>query len=603
MTGSPSAPPQPTPPSAPRSFLDELKRRKVVRAALIYLAGAVATIEVADVLVPVLGLPDWTMRLVVGLVAIGFPVVLGVAWAFDLTDRGLTADDPAAKPQPGTAHWLSAKTVALSVGMLAVGLGLGWVVRTAFLAPSPPVGERSIAVIPFDNLSLDEENAFLAVGLQDEILTQLGKVADLRVISRSSVMRYEPGPDRASIPDIGQELDARWIVEGSVARVGQNVRINVQLIESATDSHAWAEAYDGDLIVQGLLDFQAQVARRVAESLQATIRPDEGARIASLPTSDTQAYEHYLRANELFAHRRELELLRALELYDEASALDSTFAEAHAGKALVYAVLPFYSDATPVDAYRSGFQSANRALALDSTVAAAHAAIGDMVFHRDYDAVGGEAALRKAIEFNPSFAQAWDWLSETQLARRRFEDALASSRQALRLDPLSARLNLMLGSHLMSNGELDAAIEQLARTVDMDPGLGTTHEALGRAFMLAGRYEEASASFRRYAQAVGDDDARILERVALALASGTDTELARVTQELDAVTETSWSLSAVQIAVAYVWVGRFETALDWLERGFELNEVTMPFIDSMSVLDPIRDEPRFRALVRQMGLD
>jgi TolB-like protein/Flp pilus assembly protein TadD len=588
----------------PDSFIDELKRRKVVRAAVVYLASAFAALQAADVLVPALRLPEWTMSLIVGLAAIGLPIVVGLAWAFELSADGLTPDhEPAGGPQAGSTSWLTARTIVLVTAMLAIGVGAGWVARS-FSSSSPVVansGERSIAVIPFDNLSSDEENAYLALGLQDEILTRLGKISDLRVISRTSVMRYGPGPDRASIPEIGRDLSATWVVEGSVARVGENVRINVQLIESATDDHAWAEIYDGDLSVQGLLAFQAQVAARIAESLSATIRPDEGARIASLPTDDTRAYELYLRANELFRMRREAELRRGLELYDEAIGLDPGFASAWAGKALIYAVLPFYSDETVASAYDAGLAAANRALELDPSVAQAHAAIGDMVFHRRYDGVAAERSLRRALELEPSYAQAWDWLSEVQLARRRAGEGLASVQEALRLDPHSVRLALMYGNFLYESGRTDEGIAQLERAADLDPGLAQIHDTLARALMTAGRYREAAEAYRRYAIALGDDQARVLERVALALASGQEPQLAGVAAELDGL-QPSWRLSYTTLAGSYLRLGRPEAALDWLERGYDAGEITLPFVNGMRLFEPLRGEPRFEALVGRMNL-
>ena len=586
------------------SLIDELKRRKVVRAVIVYLASAFAALQAGDVLVPALRLPEWTMSLIVGLAAIGLPVVVGLAWAFDLTEEGLSPDrQPADGPRAGSGSWLTANTVVLVAVMLAVGVGAGWIARSLSSSSLTAEGreERSIAVIPFDNLSSDEENAYLAVGIQDEILTQLGKISDLRVISRSSVMRYEPGPERASIPEIGQELSATWVVEGSVARVGESVRINVQLIESATDDHAWAEAYDGDLTVQGLLAFQAQVAARIAESLSATIRPDEELRIAALPTNDSRAYELYLRANELFRVRREAELRRALELYDEAIGLDATFALAHAGKALIYAVLPFYSDESVAVAYDAGLAAAARALELDPSVAQAHAAIGDMVFHRHYDGVAAEQSLRRALELEPSYAQAWDWLSEVQLARRRADEALASNQEALRLDPLSVRLNFMFGNLLYESGRTEAGIEQLERASDLDPGYALAHETLGRALMEAGRHQEAAAAFGRYAIALGDDQARVLERVALALASGQGPRRVEVAAELDAL-RASWRLPSPSIAWAYLLLGRRETALEWLERGYDAEDIIIPFINGMRALESLREEPRFRALVGRMNL-
>lgn len=590
--------------SKPGSFIDELKRRKVVRATVVYLASAFAALQAADVLVPALRLPDWTMSLVVGLAAIGLPVVIGVAWAFDLTGEGLTPDrEAAAVPDGGRGSWLSVKTAALVTVMVATGIGVGWIARSFSSPASAPAvdGERSIAVVPFDNLSSDEDNAYLAVGIQDEILTQLAKISDLRVISRSSVMRYQPGPERASIPEIGEQLSATWVVEGSVARVGESVRINVQLIESATDDHAWAEAYDGDLAVQELLAFQTQIATRIAESLRATVRPDEEARIAALPTNDSRAYELYLRANELFRDRREAGLRRGLELYDEAITLDSTFASAYGGKALVYSVLPFYSDASVTRSYDAGLEAANRALALDSSVAPAHAAIGDMMLHRHYDGVAGEESLRRALELEPSYAQAWDWLSEVQFARRKAGEALASNQEALLLDPLSVRLNYMNGLLLHENGRTEEAIAQLGKTVDLDPGYSGTHEALGRALMAAGRRREAATAFGRYAVATGDDRTRVLERVALALASDRRDQLSAVEAELDSL-QASRELPATSLALAYLWLGRPQKALDRLERGYEARTVYMPFINGIREFEPLRDDPRFRALVGRMNL-
>jgi TolB-like protein/tetratricopeptide (TPR) repeat protein len=588
----------------PGSFIEELKRRKVVRALIVYLASAFAALQAGDVLVPALGLPEWTMSLIVGLAAIGLPVVVGLAWAFDLTEEGLLPDrQPADSPRAGPGSWLAAKTVVLVAVMLSVGVGAGWLARSFSTSSPAVVGRegRSIAVIPFDNLSSDEDNVYLAVGIQDEILTQLGKISDLRVISRSSVMRYEPGPDRASIPEIGRELSATWVVEGSVARVGESVRINVQLIESATDDHAWAEAYDGDLSVQGLLAFQAQVAVRIAGSLSATIRPGEEARITSLPTSDSRAYELYLRANDLFRARREPELRRGLELYDQAIGLDSAFASAWAGKALIYAVLPSYSDESVAVAFDAGLAAADRALELDPSVAQAHAAIGDMVLHRHYDGVAAERSLRRALELEPSYAQAWDWLSEVQLVRRQTGEALASIQEALRLDPLSVRVTFMYGNHLYESGRTEEGIEQLEHASDLDPGYGLIHETLGRALMDAGRHQEAAAAFGRYAIALGDDQARVLERVALALASGQERRRVEVAAELDGL-QASWRLGPLSIALAYVHLGRRESALAWLERGYEAGGYLIPFVNGMRGFESLREEPRFRALVSRMNL-
>ena len=582
-------------------FLEELKRRKVVRAALVYVAGAFAAIQAADVLFPVLRLPDWSMGLVVGLAAIGLPIAVGLAWAFDLTSDGVARERAGGEhPAAASPAWFSAKTALLVALMLATGVAAGWLARSASAGPSVAAGS-SIAVIPFDNLSTEAENAYFAIGIQDEILTQLQKISDLHVISRSSAMRYPPGPDRAPIPEIGRELNAAWIVEGSVARVGQSLKINVQLIESASASHAWAEVYEGDLSVQGMLAFQGQIAQRVAESLRATIQPDEQARIAAVPTNDTEAYDLYLRGNELFARRREADLRRALELFGRAIAIDSTYALAWAGRALIYAVLPFYGDVNPRQTFAEGLAAAYHALALDSTVAEAHAALGDLRLHGDYDATGAEAALRRAIELKPSYAQAHDWLSETLRARRRIAEALAAERRALSLDPLSVRINTSLGGLLLDDGQTGAAIAQLEAAGRLDPGFAAAQQALADALMLAGRYHEAAVAYRRYVAIVGPD-AHALVSVAEAMASGDDAARTAALRELDAIDASSWRLSATHIAQAHLWLGQKTAALDWLDRAWESREVTLPFVNSIRAFEPLRDDPRFQSLLAKLGL-
>ena len=578
------------------SLLEELKRRKVVRVVLVYLASAFAVIEAADVIVPVLALPDWTLRLVVGLAALGLPVAVGLAWAFDLTSRGLSRtpaqEEAAPAPAALTQKWFPARTVALVAILLAVGIGAGWLARSATSDASPDVDDRSIAVIPLENLSADPDNAFFAIGIQDEILTQLQKISDLHVISRSSTMRYQPGPERAAMRTMGAELNARWIVEGSVARVGNEVRLNIQLIESASDSHVWAEVYDGDLTVQGILAFQGQIARRVAESLRATIQPREEALIAAVPTQSAEAYTLYLRGIDFFGRRRAADLEHALDVFAQAITIDPGFALAYAGRALTYAVLPFYTDLPARETIALGLAAAEQALALDSTAAEAYAALGDLLLHGRYDVEGAEAALRSAIRLKPSYAQAYDWLAETLVPQGRTEEFLAVQRRALELDPLS-RFNMTYGRHLLSIGRTDAAIVQLERSAQLDPTFPAGQEALGNAYLQAGRHADGAAAFRRYADLVGPE-ASVLEQVALAM--GDPARRPAVLRALDAIRTPSWRVSASAIAAAYLRLGEPQKALDWLERGYNIRDPMLVFAFTSAVFAPLRGDARFRTL-------
>jgi adenylate cyclase len=583
----------------PLTFLDELKRRKVVRVVVVYLAAAFAAIQGADVLFPVLRLPEWALSLVVGLAAVGLPVAAGLAWAFDMTDGGVerTAAEGAA-PSPATG-WLSLRAMALVVVMLGVGVGAGWLARSASDGPDADTGAKSIAVIPFDNLSSEAGNEFFAVGVQDEILTQLQKISQLHVVSRSSTMRYEPGPERASMPEMGADLGARWIVEGSVARVGEEVRINVQLIEAATDTHLWADVYDGDLSVQGLLAFQGQIAKRIAESLRATIQPEEEARIVAIPTDDVRAYDLYLKGIEHFGRRREADLNAALDYFGQAIALDSTYALAYAGRAMIYTVLPFYSDASVFETNALGKAAAFRALALDSTVAEAYAALGDLVMHGDYDLAGAETELRRAIALKPSFAQAYDWLAEPLLASGRWAEGLEVQRRAVALDPLSVRLNMALGMVLTGSGDPAAGIEQLERTLAMDSTFAGTWSALGDAYQAAGRYEEAAATYRKYAALVSPA-ATVMADAALAQVD--PVARTRALTMLDSFENPSWWMPRFAIAAAYARLGVPDRALDWLESAYDAHDVELVFAFHARDFASLSQEPRFLALAEKVGV-
>jgi len=581
------------------SRLEELKRRKVVRVVLVYLATSFAAIQAADVIFPVLNFPEWALGLVVGLAALGLPVAVILAWVFDLTPSGVTKsqvrrETQAIDPRPG---WFSGRTVMLVVIMLGVGVGSGWVARSASSGPSIDHDSRTIAVIPFDNLSSEEDNAFFAIGIQDEIITQLQKISELDVISRASTMRYQPGPDRASVPIMGEELNARWIVEGSAARVGQQVRLNVQLIESASDVHLWAEVYEGDLTVQRLLSFQGQIARRVAESLEATIQPQEEARIAAVPTENPEAYDLYLRGIDYFGRRRDADLRLALDVFGQAIAIDSSYALAYAGRALTYAVMPFYSEMHPSEAAAHGLAAAYQALALDSTVAEAYAALGDLRLHVEYDLDGAETALRHAIQFKPSYAQAHDWLAETLVASGRPEEGLAAERRALELDPLS-RFNMSYGRHLLSSGQTDAAIAQLKRSVELDPTFPAAQAALAEAYLQAGRHADGAAAYRRYANLVGPE-AQVLEQVALA--AGDPPARSAAIRALDAIEEPSWRVSASTIAGAYLRLDEPRQALDWLERAYDTRDPMLPFVFTSAVFASLRGDERFRSLAARLG--
>lgn len=298
-----------------RNFFTELKRRNVYKVAVAYAVVGWVIAQVATQIFPFLEIPNWIVRLVIVLIAIGFPIALVIAWAFEATPEGIkrTEDvDPVALVrQPRKYAWILVVVVgiAVSIGLFFVGRYIG---RTGVDAAESPA--KSIAVLPFDNLSHDPENAYFAEGVQDEILTRLARVADLKVISRTSTQKYKSAPD--NLREIAKQLGVAHIVEGSVQKSADQIRVNVQLINAQTDAHLWAEIYDRKLT--DIFAVESEIAKTIADTLQAKLTGSEKERMAAQPTSDTIAYELYHKARSLWDRRSGDNIPRAISFYEQA---------------------------------------------------------------------------------------------------------------------------------------------------------------------------------------------------------------------------------------------------------------------------------------------
>jgi TolB-like protein len=325
------------------SLFHEFKRRKVVRVAVVYAATAFAVLQGADIMLPNLGVPDWAMRFLVALVLLGFPIALVLAWALEVTPDGVKRTGAAPEEaEEGTPSLLGTRTLVVAGLLVAVGIGLsaGWVLKPgAGAGPAAEAGSAgavdmraSIAVLPFDNLSPDPEQGYFADGLHDDLLTQLSRIAALRVTSRTSVQEYRGSAK--SIPTIARELGVAAVLEGGVQRSGDRLRINVQLIDGATDDHLWAETYDSDLTVSDIFDIQTRIATSITDALRARLTKEEREAIAEQPTASFEAYEAYLAglAATVWAATDTAALL-----FDRAAQLDPGFAEAWAAAAQAWA--------------------------------------------------------------------------------------------------------------------------------------------------------------------------------------------------------------------------------------------------------------------------
>ena len=468
------------------SFFTELKRRNVIRMAGLYLVGAWLLTQVASTVLPMFGAPEWLPRSIVILLAIGLIPALIFSWIFELTPQGLKRDEDVPVAQsiaPQTARRMDRMIIAV-LALALVYFGFDKFVlaprREAALVAAMPaeyrsaVSAKSIAVLPFENLSSAKENAYFTDGVQDEILTHLASIADLKVISRTSVMQYKSGVAR-NLREIGQQLGVAHVVEGSVQRAANKVRVIAQLIDARSDAHLWAQTYDRDLA--DVFAIQSEIAKAIADQLQAKLSPNETKAIEQPPTTDLAAFDLYSRAKSLlltagFSATAEPDLRKAIELLEEAVKRDPTFFDAYCQ--LAYAHEYLYAV--------TGFDHTPARLAL------------------------AEAAVQAATRLRPDAA-------ETHLARaqylyrgrRDYAGALAELEIARRALPNDPRLFQLTGFILRRRGQQEEGLQNLQRAAELDPRNSFTLQQIAVSYHYLGRYAEAIAALDRALAIVPDN--------------------------------------------------------------------------------------------------
>ncbi|HSV63717.1 MAG TPA: tetratricopeptide repeat protein [Chthoniobacterales bacterium] len=587
-----------------RNFFAELKRRNVYKVAVAYAIVGWLVVQIATQVFPFLEIPNWVVRLVIALVAIGFPVALIIAWAFELTPQGIKrtedADRDGERPSRSrTWIYVAVLGAAVSVGLFFIGRYTAAprqdasAARTEAATASLPA--KSIAVLPFDNLSRDPDNAFFTEGVQDEILTRLAKVADLKVISRTSTQRFKSAPD--DLPQIAKQLGVMHILEGSVQRSNDQVRVNVQLINAMTDAHLWAEIYDRKLT--DIFSVESDIAKAIADTLQAKLTGSEKQMMASQPTSDTTAYELYHKGRSLWEKRSGDNIPKAVAFYEQAIAHDPSYALAYAGLANAYVLLPYYTGAPRNDSQGKAREAANKALSLDSKLAEAHAALGKIDFFQ-LDLAGAVREYQRAIELKPNYATAHQWYGNDALVSYgRFEEAVAEGKRAVELDPLSPVINADLGVTLYLARRYDDAIAHFKKTLAIDPTFFYAHYNLGIVLQLKGDLAGAIAEYERAKQLSNDSFTIALLGAAKGLAG--DRHAAEQTlKELDQIAQ-SQEVDDYSRALVYLGLNNKEEALRAVDRAITAGDgSSLTWIKVDPLLDPLRGDPRFEAIVQKV---
>jgi TolB-like protein/Tfp pilus assembly protein PilF len=467
------------------SFFAELKRRNVYKVAVAYAVVGWLLVQVATQVFPFFEIPNWAVRLIVLLIVIGFPMALVIAWAFELTPEGLKrtedVDLTAAAHQPGKRTWIFVVIIAGAMSLSLFFIGR-YTAPNSISASSSELPAKSIAVLPFENLSEDKANEYFASGMHDMILTKMAAIGDLKVISRTSTEKYASHPD--DLKTIARQLGVATILEGSVQKSGNSVLINVQLIDAASDHHLWAEAYPRTL--DNIFGVEGEVAQKVADALKAKLTPTESASVASVPTHNREAYDLYLRANANLRRGTDASALipkvvpLAIELYQQALAKDPGFALAAAELAQAHMTMYWFAPDHTAERLASAKAMAEQALRLQPDLGAAHFALGLYWYfgHRDYaQALQQLEVARKAA---PNDAQLEQYFAAIDRRQGRWDDAIATYQRATTLDPLSNLLFDQLAatySCVRRYADADRAYVQ-ATAVARDP----IEERINRAF-------------------------------------------------------------------------------------------------------------------------
>ena len=578
----------------------ELKRRNVIRVTLVYIVVTWLSVQVADIMFQSFGTPDWVMKTFIGFLALGFPVAVVIAWAFEITPEGIKKEKDVDRSKSIT-HKTGRKFDYAIIGMLV--LGLGYVVMDSYILTNgetpggePAVGQASsvasIAVLPFVNMSADEENEYFSDGISEELLNVLVRIEGLRVASRTSSFSFKgKGLD---IPTIAKQLDVEHVLEGSVRKSGNRVRVTAQLIDVKTDKHLWSDTYDRELT--DIFAIQDEIAQNIVEALKHTL----GAGIASAELASTKstdnmdAYQLYLQGRYLWQRRGEDNIRSSIELFKEAIDMDPGFARAWSNLAAAYVVLDGYSDETLAAMTPLALDAAEKAIELDPNLAEPYGVYAFLEGQGGGDWAKGEAAYVRALELEPGNATLNGWYGIHLVEAGYVQDAYASMQKAYELDPVSGLMTSWMGWIEYLRGDNEKAGEYAQRAMDLS--FPFAKDLFYQLYSRQGRYEEAIVAGEAGAVEDGSDASWVRPVVEAVMDPG------QKPQALAALRSTEQQEPDFYPIQEYLWLGEVDEAYRVAERSLEQRVLTVLGMAWDPQLGAFRQDPRFLPMMERIGI-
>jgi TolB-like protein/DNA-binding winged helix-turn-helix (wHTH) protein/Tfp pilus assembly protein PilF len=482
--------------------------------------------------------------------------------------------------------------------ILAGALGVRYLVRPT-AATAPPNQLTSLVVLPFENLSADKDQAYFADGMTDELIAHLAKIRSLRVISRTSSMEYKG--THKTLSQIARDLNVDSVVEGTVLRSGDRVRITAELVQVATDRHLWAETYESQL--GDILTLQSHVASAIVNEIRVKLTPEDQVRLAITRPVSTQSYEDYLKGRFYWNKRSQEGLTKAIDYFQLAIENDPNYALAYAGLADCYSIIgsAIVGTVPASEVAPKARAAALKSLELDNTLAEAQTSLATVRFNYDWDWNAAATGFRRAVELNPSYATAYQRNSLYLMSMGRTSESIAEMNRAHDLDPLSISMNFSLGWRLYMAREYDQAIEQLRNSIDMDPDFVLPHLVLGQAYEQKRAFDQAIAELRRAADISQNSPPAIAALARTYALSGRTAEARNLLDQLMQQSKRQY-VSPFYVAIVYAGLGEHEQALDWLEKAYGDRSNAIVFLKVDPQLDTLRASPRFHELQRKLRL-